>query len=147
MITIEPARVTDANELYDLYSQWDRNKTYDRDVFETSLRAVLGQGNDRIFTAKENGLIVGYMEIANRLSLGHEPYYEVVALLVSENNRSSGIGKLLLDKAEDIARRDRVRFVKLSSQLHRSRAHVFYEKHGYECYKYSKFFSKTVITP
>jgi hypothetical protein len=45
-------------------------------------------------------------------------------------------------QAERVARGEGLSVVRLSSQIHRSRAHVFYENLGYEFLKISKYYEK-----
>lgn len=54
------------------------------------------------------------------------------ALVVDDERRSAGIGALLLRAAECYARRHGCSQLELSSNVSRSRAHLFYERHGYQ---------------
>jgi hypothetical protein len=47
-----------------------------------------------------------------------------------------------MEKVEEIALEENIFLIKLSSQLHRSRAHVFYENLGFTVEKMSKFYEK-----
>jgi len=61
---------------------------------------------------------------------------------VDEQVRSGGVGWLLLEAAEQWARRMRCGVMSLCSNVIRERAHSFYERHGYEHYKTQKAFRK-----
>ena len=58
--------------------------------------------------------------------------------------RGQGIGKMIIKRIEDISISEDIRVLKLSSQVHRSKSHVFYENQGFEMHKISKFYEKKV---
>ena len=145
MIKIVNCTIGDTKNLFELFNEWDKSHSFDFDVFSDSLNKILKEEYNKIFLAVEDNNIAGYVQMYKCHELGFDSYYEVVQLLVSGNKRNSGIGKLLMKKVEDTALKDNIKTIKLSSQVHRTNAHVFYENIGYEYYKISKFYEKKLI--
>jgi GNAT superfamily N-acetyltransferase len=141
MVEIDIYENEDLPNLFILFREWDVSAFFDYSVFESSLVKLLTE-NNTIVTAKENGLLIGYAQIRKLCDLGFEPYYEVVQLLVSEKIRCKGIGKLIMGKIDKIATSEGVGIIKLSSQVFRSKSHVFYENLGFEMSKISKFYER-----
>jgi len=134
--------LTDAEALFRIFGHWDRSKSFDRVRFMESFEAVSGDPAVRIIVAEDKGEILGYGQITERRMLGFMPSLCVDQLLVDESKRSGGIGKALMARIEEIARAGGFGLVALHSQAHRSRAHVFYERLGYELKKISKYYEK-----
>jgi PhnO protein len=141
MIFISDYTQEDRESLFQLYSHWNKNFTFDYELFKGSLDQLVSE-NSRLLLAKDQGELQGYAQIIKCTHLGMETFYEVMQLLVSEESRGKGIGKALMEKVEEIALEDNIFLIKLSSQLHRSRAHVFYENLGFTVEKMSKFYEK-----
>jgi acetyltransferase len=140
---IELAQYTeDATEsLFELFKQWNKTYHFNHEIFTQSLK-MLESYKSRIFLAKEERTVVGYIQLTKCLQIGFEPYLEIVQLLVAENRRRTGIGACLMKKAEEIAFSEGIAVIKLESEIQRSSAHVFYEKLGYKLEKVSKFYEK-----
>jgi GNAT superfamily N-acetyltransferase len=67
---------------------------------------------------------------------------EISGLVVDQNVRSRGIGKMLLDSAEQWARSVGCDAISVRSNIKRDRAHRFYINNGYEHVKTQKEFRK-----
>lgn len=67
---------------------------------------------------------------------------EILALSVDENNRSNGIGAALLRTAEEWAREQGARRVRVRSNVIRKDAHRFYEREEYAPVKDQRVFEK-----
>ncbi len=141
MVSIVPFEKDEKEDLFEVFKDWDRAYSFDKDIFLRSIDELDG-GVNRIFVAKEGARIVGYVQLIKTVNLGFEPYYEVAQLLVAEDHRGGGVGSTLMAEVERIVRADGVWMIKLSSRIQRSRAHVFYESLGYELSKVSKFYHK-----
>ena len=61
-------------------------------------------------------------------------------LVVDEAHQGQGIGTRLVERAEELARARGCRGIELASDLHRDRAHRFWETLGYkrEAYQFGK---------
>ncbi len=68
----------------------------------------------------------------------------ISGLIVDEQIRSRGIGKLLLETAKDWARRQGCNAISVHSNVTRGRAHRFYGNNGYQYVKTQKLLHKTL---
>jgi GNAT superfamily N-acetyltransferase len=141
MITLDLFDPKDTEQFFELFRDWDRNYPFDRETFMASLSRI-DPKTSRLIVAKENGDLVGYAQFTRQAEIGFEESLEVVQLLVAEDKRGRGIGRMLMAEAERIAEAEGIGVLKLSSRIQRSKAHVFYESLGYELAKISKFYQK-----
>ena len=144
MVEIHQFDMKYLGELASLMSDWGDGYSITPEALRVSLDRVLTDGRTRVIVARRDGHVVGYAQYAERFFLGIEPAVEVMQLLVSAAERSSGLGCELMKYIENATRKAGICNVNLSSQVHRSRAHVFYERQGYEMLKISKFYRKTL---
>jgi GNAT superfamily N-acetyltransferase len=88
--------------------------------------------------------LVGWVHVSVSHLLESDIRAEVNGLIVAEGQRSAGAGAKLLEAAEQWALRHGCRAMNVRSNVIRERAHVFYERHGYEHYKTQKAFRKAL---
>ncbi len=72
------------------------------------------------------------------------PFVEIGGLVVDEAVRRQGVGRALMAEAEAWANTHGYAEVRLRSGLHRTDAHEFYQRIGYEHAKTSKLFRKVL---
>jgi GNAT superfamily N-acetyltransferase len=142
MITVDYYKEKDFHGLLELMKHWGKDYSFPESIIKTSLSDIFKNTDNVILIAKDENKIVGYAQIAKCFYLGFEPFIEVIQLLVAEESRSTGVGQAIMKRVEDEAAKEKILTIKLHSQVHRSRAHVFYEKLGYAYYKISKFYEK-----
>lgn len=143
MLTIVPYEEAHFDAFIHLLSHWGPEWSAAHPDVKHSIDAVL-RTEDHVDLAFNDRGLVGYVQYGPRYRIGYEPFFEIIQLLVSEDQRSSGIGAALVRHVEDAAREAGMQAVRLDSQVHRSRAHVFYERQGYSYYKISKFYAKNL---
>ena len=90
--------------------------------------------------------VVAVVYLKKHRSLFVETSLEVGGLVVDKAHRSKGIGRLLMQKAEDIAKEWNIPFIRLTSNIKRVKAHKFYRELGYDQPKTSHYFIKTLLT-
>jgi GNAT superfamily N-acetyltransferase len=90
------------------------------------------------------GQIAGWIGLYVFRAVELETVAEISGLIVDENIRSCGIGKMLLDAAEEWARHVGCRVISVRSNVKRDRAHQFYTNNGYEHVKTQKELRKKV---
>ncbi len=67
-----------------------------------------------------------------RDTMNHEsPIAQLTLLVVDESVRTHGIGRALVQAAEQFARERGAKRINVTTALHRSDAHAFYERIGY----------------
>jgi GNAT superfamily N-acetyltransferase len=99
-------------------------------------RRLLEEGGSYLTAEDHRGRVIGYAMVA--VEDGPDDTFEVrggiaevVTLIVTRNNRSSGVGRALLAAAEAIARDRGYDTVKIAVMNGNARAHTFYEAGGY----------------
>lgn len=98
------------------------------------------------FVAEENGKIVGLIAMVVCLAIGHPSRYaKINGLGALPEHRGKGIGRTLIEKAEEFAKANGATYLGLASGLQRETAHAFYEHMG--CQKTSYWFSNVLPKP
>ena len=107
------------------------------------LRGIQPASQNAVFVADsaKDG-VIGWLHVSRDVLLESEIRAEVNGLVVAEGQRSLGAGARLLAAAEDWARKHGCKGMSVRSNVIRERAHLFYERHGYEHYKTQKSFRK-----
>jgi GNAT superfamily N-acetyltransferase len=92
-----------------------------------------------VFVAElPTGQIAGWIGLYVFRAVEMETVAEISGLIVDQNIRSCGIGKMLLDAADEWARRVGCHVISVRSNVKRDRAHQFYTNNGYEHIKTQK---------
>jgi ribosomal protein S18 acetylase RimI-like enzyme len=109
------------------------------------LEGILDQPGHRVLVAEiPEGDIAGWVHIFVRPLVITDLHAEIGGLVVDEAYRRSGVGRLLMRSAEDWARNQECKNVRLRSRIQRKLAHAFYERIGYTTTKTSLNFVKTI---
>jgi GNAT superfamily N-acetyltransferase len=140
-VKIRRAKPTDAGQIAALSGQLGYPTT--RKEMSARLRQALKHRNCACFLAEtpEHG-VIGWVHVSVTPLLEVARRAEVNGLVVDEQVRSQGAGWLLLEAAEQWARKMRCEGMSVRSNVIRERAHEFYLRHGYEHYKTQKAFRK-----
>ena len=103
------------------------------------LEKVLKRATDRVYVVcDENDAVVGFLHAADYETIHSGSFKNIVSLAVDEPCRGLGLGKLLLNAAENWAAQDHCEGVRLVSGFNRVQAHAFYEHCGYHLRKEQK---------
>ncbi len=115
--------------LVQLWPKKVQNLSKLRGIYERALIAT----NQRYFVAVESGLIVGFVSLSLKNSLWEAgPLANIDEMVVDEEHRGEGIGSALMEHVIDTARKLGCGRIELDSAFHRTDAHAFYEKKGFE---------------
>ncbi len=98
-----------------------------------------------VFVAESGGTLLGWLHVLVSYSLLTDTAAEVAGLVIDERHRSAGVGRVLMEHAEQWARNMGCRLVRLRSNVVRTRAHAFYERLGYRVLKTQKAFCKDLL--
>jgi GNAT superfamily N-acetyltransferase len=140
-IRIRPAALTDVAQLAELSGQLGYPSTSDE--VEQRLHALSANREHAVFVADQpDGKLAGWIHVYVTRTLEEEARAEVGGLIVDANCRSLGVGKRLLERAEQWAREAGLRAIGLRSNVIRDSAHTFYERQGYTVVKTQKAFRK-----
>jgi GNAT superfamily N-acetyltransferase len=142
-ITIRPMLRDDAGVVADLTSQLgypatasDITRRYDR---------IRDRSDARLFVAMhaDKG-IVGWIHVQITYLLESDPRAEIWGLVVTESARGTGVGRRLVEAAEEWVRTLGITVIALRSNQLRVGAKAFYEHLGYEIVKTQNAFRKTL---
>jgi GNAT superfamily N-acetyltransferase len=97
-----------------------------------------------VFGAESSGTLLGWIHVLVSHSLVTDTPAEIAGIVVDEHNRGSGIGRMLMEHAEQWARNKGCNSVRLRSNVVRADAHAFYEKLGYQVTKSQRVFRKGI---
>jgi GNAT superfamily N-acetyltransferase len=139
-IGIRAARAGDAAAIAVLAGQLGYPAT--REEIEGRLEEMNGREVQVVLVAEAQGRVIGWAHVAVEGHLVADVRAELRALVVAEEQRSGGVGRLLLEAAENWAREQSCGEIGLRSNVLRERAHPFYLRHGYEHCKTQKTFRK-----
>lgn len=93
--------------------------------------AALDRSHARLFVAEIDGGVVGFVEPQVYEAVYFAPLVNILGLAVREACRGLGIGKALMDAAENWAKEIGATGVRLNSGASRTNAHAFYRHIGY----------------
>ncbi|RAK65909.1 GNAT family N-acetyltransferase [Hymenobacter edaphi] len=128
-VTFRPASPDDATALAALVA----SVGYPTEAVVLSRRlAELTAAGDQVLVAALQGRVVGYAHLHRMPFLHRAPDGRVVTLAVAEELRSQGLGRLLLQAAEQVLRGWGCGRIEITSGFAREAAHRFYRREGYE---------------
>ncbi|AKN29789.1 GCN5 family acetyltransferase [Clostridium carboxidivorans P7] len=133
MITISRITYDDLNDLSNLYEQL-LGKKANFEKFRDKFALINSDKNYTLIGAKDdNNNLVGSLLgiICQDLGGDCKPFMVIENVIVKNNCRRMGIGKVLMSFIEGIARREECYFTMLVSAFSRKGAHKFYESIGY----------------
>jgi predicted N-acetyltransferase YhbS len=107
---------------------------------------VISAAGQTAFVAHMVPEVVGWIEVSISFHLQSEPHALIGGLVVRSDVRSLGIGAALCDRAEEWARDQEMKIIRVRSQIARLNAHKFYERQGYRQTKSSAVFEKALGT-
>ncbi|RPF53232.1 GNAT family N-acetyltransferase [Aquisalibacillus elongatus] len=108
---------TDAETMKQRYEAIDRHPDYHTLVFE------------------HNGTLLGMVGMLKAMRFEHDaPYVRIITMVVDSSERGHGIGKKLLNAAEEWAKSQGCQMINLNSgnRPERQKAHHFYERNGFK---------------
>jgi GNAT superfamily N-acetyltransferase len=106
------------------------------------LRRLKSAADNAVFVAETHGEVIGWLHVSVDHLIEVPLRAEINGLVVGEKQRSNGAGARLMSAAEKWARGKKCVNMSVRSNVVRTRAHVFYERNGYEHYKTQKAFRK-----
>jgi len=97
-----------------------------------------------LFAACQGTRVTGWIHVLAAHHLQGDPRAEIGGLIVTAEARSTGVGALLVQRAEQWARDHGFDAILVRSQIMREAAHRFYLREGYERTKTSAVFTKNL---
>jgi GNAT superfamily N-acetyltransferase len=110
----------------------DVRETPDESAAREIFLAYIARPDVVVLVAERDGRMIGFLDMEFRTRLNFTtPQAWIPDLIVSEFQRSGGIGAALLHRAEELARDRGCWGMALESATWRERAHDFYEREGW----------------
>jgi GNAT superfamily N-acetyltransferase len=106
---------------------------------------IKNSANDIAYVAVDGTVVIGWIHLFYALRLESQPFCEVAGLVVDEQYRGKGVGKLLLEKAEDWSMQRNCKRLVVRSNAKRNEAHQFYINQGFKEIKQQKVFELTLV--
>ncbi|RLC64969.1 MAG: N-acetyltransferase [Chloroflexi bacterium] len=142
-VTVRLASVGDSESITVLCHQLGYPTS--REEMQQRLEQVLQDERHAVFVAElSDGRVAGWVHVHLRWLVIADLGAEIEGLVVDQSCRRRGIGRLLMQRAEEWARRRGCRAVQLRSNVIRKGAHVFYENIGYSIVKTQLTFRKVL---
>ncbi len=139
-MTIRNAELADAARIADLATQLGYPSTTEQALVR--LRTLPRDGSHAVYVAENEDGVVGWVHVFEHLPVAHDRVAEVAGLVVDTTCRGTGVGKRLMEAAENWARTKGLSHVFLRSNVIREPAHKFYENLGYTRIKTQHAFRK-----
>lgn len=129
-VTVRSARPDDAIPLARLFDQLGYPET--PEALRGAISSVLDDPRSDLLLAERGGVLVGAITYSF-VPVAHEihPWCRITALVVDDGHRGHGIGRSLVNAAEKAAQEASCSRIEVTSALHRSEAHRFYERLDY----------------
>lgn len=143
-VLIRPVRAADAPRLIRLLDQL--GYPTELDAVTSRLAGILRSATGQVLVAisAEEPRIDGYIGVERRLVLEEHERVEITGLVVDAADRRSGLGRALVNAAEQWALQHDLHTVVVRSNVVRPESHPFYEAMGYQRTKSSHVYVKEV---
>lgn len=141
MISVREATSDDSAAIY-LLNKNGLGYDFDPDKTKDRLNSILQRQRDMIFVAEADGEVIGYIHSADYECTYFEPLKNILSLVVEEERRGLGVGRMLLAAVERRALESGAAGVRLVSGFNRQDAHKFSLACGYIVRKDQKNFIK-----
>lgn len=126
-VSIRDAKPADADALARLCAQL--GYPAEPAAMPARVERLATDANTRALVAVHGDAVIGLATVQARHTLNHEaPIAQLTLLVVDEANRVRGVGRALVDAAEEWARERGCKRLVVTTALERMDAHAFYER-------------------
>jgi GNAT superfamily N-acetyltransferase len=109
-----------------------------------NIKAVLSRDDLNAFAAVTQNTVVGWIGLAQIIMIESLPYCEINGLVIDENYRGKGVGRLLIEKAKQWTKEKGNDKLKVRCNIIRTEAHLFYQHLGFTATKRQTNFELTI---
>jgi N-acetylglutamate synthase-like GNAT family acetyltransferase len=142
-VTIRQVEAEDIREISRLSEQLGYPSSPEQ--MRCRVEQIIESQQDKVFIAvSEDGAVVGWIHVFAAMRLESEPFAEIGGIIVDSEYRSHGIGKKLLESAEDWAAQKNLTKLRVRSRTSRDNAHRFFRSFGFVQSKTQHIFDKTI---
>jgi GNAT superfamily N-acetyltransferase len=129
-IKLRSADLSDAAPLAELSCQL--GYATDEADSEHRLSLIVQQDGNAVFVAESSrGGVIGWVHVFSTLRVESAPFAELGGLVVAEGSRGMGVGRLLVEAAEQWSRESGLCELRVRSNVTREDAHRFYANLGF----------------
>lgn len=139
---IRNAELRDSNSIAELSHQLGYKSEYA--TMLKRLTEILDHDDNCVFVAFEDKNLVGWIHGFYSRRVESDSFIEIGGLVVGENYRKNGVGKMLVEEIIKWADLKECKKVRVRSNTIRTESHIFYQKLGFEINKEQKIFDKSV---
>jgi GNAT superfamily N-acetyltransferase len=112
---------------------------------ELNINTIYGSVNDEAYVAMDSDKVVGWIQVFCTIRLESKPFCEIAGLVIDEQYRGKGIGKLLIDHLKPWCREKRCDRLRVRCNAKRDDAHRFYKNAGFNEIKVQKVFEIDIV--
>lgn len=133
-ISIRDATPDDLEAIIALLAQLHPDYPADRSTAGEILATMLRQPGRSVLVAQASEEVIGTADLLIVANLTHHsrPWAIVENLVVDETARGTGVGRALIEEVVSRADQAGCYMIQLLSLKHRTEAHAFYERNGFE---------------
>jgi len=140
-VTVRLARTSDARHIATLCLQLGYPASQGQ--VQRRLERIQQENHHALYVAeRSDGHVIGWVHAYVRHLVVVDAHAEVGGLIVDQDCRKRGVGRLLMQTVEQWARRQGCRAVRVRSNVVREGAHAFYKRIGYSTVKNQAVFYK-----
>ncbi|MBK5269596.1 MAG: GNAT family N-acetyltransferase [Bacteroidia bacterium] len=107
---------------------------------QINVNAVMNSENDDAFVAVLDNKVIGWIGVALSVQIELLAYCVIRGLVVDDNYRNLGVGKLLIEKAKQWGKEKENDKLRLRCNVIRTETHLFYQHLGFTETKQQKVF-------
>jgi N-acetylglutamate synthase-like GNAT family acetyltransferase len=137
-LLIRAAKVEDVESITRLSNQLgyttSPKKTKER------LVEIIASKHNCAFVIANHGNVIGWIHGFYTLRIESDPFVEIGGLVIDEQYRQKGIGRILVQKVTDWAKLKKVGAIRVRCNAIRKEAHQFYNRIGFKEVKEQKIF-------
>ncbi|MGL6257915.1 GNAT family N-acetyltransferase [Vibrio sp. WXL210] len=141
-LTVSAPQDSDLNAIQGLTIEWGHSATLDET--ERWVSDIQKSPNHEMYLARLNDVVCGWIVVEKRIFLGTGYKGEITALVVDTRLRQHGIGKVLVNAAEQWAKSNELKHLVVRSNIDRNESHRFYSRTGFTFTKTAHNYQKLV---
>lgn len=128
--------VTDVPEITALSRQLGYSISEEQTLL--NIKALLQSKDHEVFVAMDEQKVIGWMGMSYHISLESPPLCEIHGLVVHEQYRGCGVGKMLIERAKQWSIHKGVSRLRLRCNIKRTASLLFYQRTGFTEVKQQK---------
>jgi GNAT superfamily N-acetyltransferase len=105
-----------------------------------NIHAVMKNNDHDAFVAVHENKVIGWIGMAHAIQIESPPFCEIRGLVVDDQYRNEGIGKMLVEKAKEWGKEKGNDKLRLRCNVKRTETHLFYQHLGFTETKEQKVF-------